>query len=39
MNKSRAAHFLTFSADQGRAQAQFCYGILLDSGDGIPMTK
>jgi hypothetical protein len=32
-------HYLKFSADQGRAEAQFKYGVMLFYGDGISMNK
>jgi TPR repeat protein len=39
MNKSLAAHYFKLSADQGFAQAQLHYGLLLLTGEGITMNK
>jgi TPR repeat protein len=39
MNKSLAAHYLELSTDQGIAQAQFLYDLILDDGDGIAVQK
>jgi TPR repeat protein len=39
MNKSLAAHYYKLSADQGFANAQFNYGVCLETGSGIEMNK
>jgi hypothetical protein len=39
MDKSFSAHYFKLAADQGHAHAQFKYGFLLDTGDGVPMNK
>jgi TPR repeat protein len=39
MNKSLAVHCFELSADQGDAEAQFYYGLMLAEGEGIFMNK
>jgi TPR repeat protein len=39
MNKSLAGHYFKLLADQGIAQAQSNYSLLVVKGEGIPMNK
>jgi hypothetical protein len=39
INKSLATHYFKLSVDQGQAEAQFGYGIILSHGNGISVNK